>query len=112
MLPGRPPLDAVDQLTAMSAWAMLATLVVGAVVEEAIFRGAMWWPLRRLGAVSAIVVTSGAFAALHAVTDPMHGLLALGPGVVLGIARERDGFGVAVAAHVLRNAVAWAALVM
>jgi len=101
VLPERPPPPA----------AMLALLVVGALVEEALFRGALWWPLRRLGAVPAIVATSAAFAALHGLSDPVHGVMALGPGVVLGIARERHGWVTAAGAHVARNAIAWAVLV-
>ena len=111
MLPERPPLEAVALLEAIPPAAMLALLVVGALVEEALVRGALWWPLRRLGAVPAIVATSGAFALLHGLSDPAHGVMALGPGLVLGVARERHGWGVAAGAHVLRNAVAWAALV-
>ena len=111
VLPERPPLEAVALLDAMPPAAMLALLVVGALVEEALVRGALWWPLRRLGAVPAIVATSAAFAALHGLSDPVHGVMALGPGVVLGIARERHGWGVAAGAHVARNLVAWAVLV-
>ena len=111
VLPERPPLEAVALLDAMPPAAMLALLVVGALVEEALFRGALWWPLRRLGAVPAIVGTSAAFAALHGLSDAAHAVMALGPGVVLGIARERHGWTTAAAAHVARNAVAWAVLV-
>ena len=110
VLPERPPLDAVGQLAAMPPAVMLATLVAGALVEEALVRGVLWWPLRRLGAVPAIVATSAAFAALHGLSDPIHGVMALGPGVVLGIARERHGWTTAAGAHVMRNLVAWAAL--
>ena len=111
VLPERPPLEAVALLDAMPPGVMLALLVVGALIEEALVRGALWWPLRRLGAVPAIVATSAAFAALHGLSDPAHGVMALGPGVVLGIARERHGWGVSAGAHVARNAIAWAALV-
>ena len=111
VLPERPPLEAVALLDAIPPAAMLALLVVGALVEEALFRGALWWPLRRLGAVPAIVLTSAAFAALHGLSDPVHGVMALGPGVVLGIARERHGWATAAGAHVARNLVAWAVLV-
>ena len=111
VLPERPPLEAVALLDAIPPAAMLALLVVGALVEEALFRGALWWPLRRLGAVPAIVATSAAFAALHGLSDPVHGVMALGPGVVLGIARERHGWVTAAGAHVARNAIAWAVLV-
>lgn len=109
-LPERPPLESVALLDAMPPAAMLALLVVGALVEEALVRGALWWPLRRLGALPAIVATSAAFAGLHGLSDPVHGVMALGPGLVLGVARERHGWTTAAGAHVTRNLVAWAAL--
>lgn len=112
LLPDLPSLEAVDQLQVMSPAFMLTTMIVGAIIEELLVRGLLWWPIRRFGSTTAIVGTSVLFAALHAVSDPLHGLMAFGPGVVLGFARERHGLSTAIGAHITRNGIAWIAIII
>jgi membrane protease YdiL (CAAX protease family) len=111
MLPDRSDLDAVAMLRDMHPGVMLALMVTGAAIEELLCRGVLWWALRRLSLAAAVVGTSGAWVALHALSDPTHGLVALGPSLVLAHARERHGLGVCVAAHGVRNTIAWVGLV-
>lgn len=84
----------------------LAVLVVGGLApvgEELFFRGFMLTRLRRVWSVGpAIVVTALAFGLIHG--EWVHGLLATGIGLYLGLVTERSGSLIpAVICHVANN---------
>ena len=83
-----------------------AVLVIGPIAgtaEEVFFRGYMQSMLReRWRPAAAVVVTSAAFALLH--VDWVHGTLAFGLGLYLGLCTELTGSALpAVAGHVVNN---------
>jgi len=101
-------------------WGLIAAAVLGApLVEEIIYRVFLQSAiLRWTGApVAAVLLSAGAFTAVHAIGDQGIPYYALGPifvlGVAMGVAYERTGrLGVPIVMHVGFNAlnVAWALL--
>lgn len=94
--------------TATAPMLVLAALVVGGLApvgEELFFRGFMLTRLRRVWrAGPAIVATALAFGLIHG--ELIHGLLAAGIGVYLGLITERSGSVIpAIVCHVANNTV-------
>jgi hypothetical protein len=89
--------------------AVIMVVVVGPVVEEAVFRGALLKGLAvRFGEWPAIVVQAGIFSALHRSLWLAIPMLVLG--IALGwIARQRDSLWPPIIAHGLYNAITVAA---
>lgn len=86
----------------------LLVAILPAVVEELLFRGALFGLVRRGGGRGwAVVASAICFAIAHG--ELHHGLIALGLGLQLGVMREVGGLGLAIAAHASNNAVALAA---
>lgn len=76
----------------LSAWGVVAILVA-AIVEEAVFRGALWTAVdRRLGPLAALVLTSALFALIHV---PTYGWVVLpidlAAGAIFGWQRLASG---------------------
>ena len=91
---------------ASPAGLLLAILVIGGIApvgEELFFRGFMLTRLRRVwSAGPAILVTAIAFGVIHG--EWVHGVLATGIGIYLGLVTERSGSVVpAVICHVANN---------
>lgn len=86
--------------------AALGLVLLPAVCEELLFRGAVFDALAdALGARAAVVGSALLFGAYH--LDPRQGLVAFVSGLVLGEARrQRGGVGLGVLAHALNNAAA------
>ena len=88
--------------------AALALVTLAAVAEEALFRGALYGLLERLGPVAAIAGSSLAFALLHV---PLYGMAALpvdlGAGLLLSWQRWASGrWTVPAATHAAANLLA------
>ena len=86
-----------------------AIVLAAPLLEEAIFRGFVLAGLRtRLGVLGAVFWSAAPWAALHVQYQPVYIPVALGMGIIFGLARVRSGsLLVPLSLHCLNNAVAF-----
>jgi membrane protease YdiL (CAAX protease family) len=79
-------LENVQQARERMGWAILATVIVPAIVEEFFFRGLLFNALRRrVGALVTIGATAALFALTHVILGGALGLERLAPSFLLGV---------------------------
>jgi membrane protease YdiL (CAAX protease family) len=98
---GTPPLEAI-----MSPLVLLYVVLVGPIVEEVIFRGAILRALRPYGANFAIVISALLFALTHVYL--YQAIFAFLVGLLLGYCATRFSLKWAVLLHIINNGVAMA----
>ncbi len=83
---------------------LVYTCLLGPVMEEVIYRGAVLSVLKKRGTKSAILLSALLFGVMH--HDFYQGLSAFGGGVILGYAASRYSLGAAIVLHIANNSFA------
>jgi membrane protease YdiL (CAAX protease family) len=104
-----PPRDVVAL-----ALSFVMIVVLAPLVEELLFRGWIFGPLRaRFSAAFTILATALLFAIVHWDPTGLYPVAVLAPGLVLSILRERSGsVKPAVLGHAIYNLIGWLLLVL